>query len=285
LAQVVYEARSYAPVRVVLAPAARLDRTPHSRLAAPTAVSRFVAAPVSVTLAAQRRGKTTSFLTSVAFERRSFVAVQTHLAPPTRVGRAAHSKLGEPTVVFPFLARPVSVELVRIRPPRTIARLTPIPTVAFFARPVSVELARTPQKSVVSALRPPTVIDLTPQVFYLNVTLAQIRPPKTTARIVPPAVVNPYRAPVSSFIQVHLAYSRRGRPIHHLGFVPGLSHGGIICGVILDLTSVCQDITADVDTIIDGGVLETHVVSETTTASTVIMGETLAETRVEQDIE
>lgn len=112
-------------------------------------------APITTTLAPQRRGQAKPRLRQVVYPARSYAPVLVHLAPSTRgkplsglgrpivlrsnpyflqgpmvqyapaprQGRATHSRLTPPAVVREFVAAPVRVTLVRIRPPHTIYAL------------------------------------------------------------------------------------------------------------------------------------------------------------------
>jgi len=65
----------------------------------------------------------------------------------------------------------------------------------------------------------------------------------------------------------------------------GVSVPGMICGVILALVEVCSDVTSDTDAILAGGVLGMSSVLAAMTATGVIIGEDMPETRIVQEIE
>lgn len=174
---------------------------------------------------------------------------------------SGHSKLKAPAVVgegivFPPIEGylfPISDVQTRIRK-HTIWRLEP-PVVVnqpqpFVASPVAVTLAPSTQlpRAPHSRLRPPVVIDLTPQTRYLSVNLTYSRrgvpksrlfPPTDTvgledqgkirvrlapsprqargphSRLRPPVVID--LSPQTRYLSVNLTYSRRGTPRSRLG--------------------------------------------------------------------
>lgn len=125
LRQVIYPQRQLANLTVTLAPSSRLARRTHARLRPPTVVAPILAQPVAVTLAPQRRGRPTYFLTpptvlNIPVVHEAIVKFA-RIEPPR-----THSILRPPAVVFPaeFFTGP-QVTLVRIRPARTHSILRP----------------------------------------------------------------------------------------------------------------------------------------------------------------
>jgi hypothetical protein len=238
LPTVVYPGRVYRAIKGSLTPPRATNPHTISHLQPPAVVNQpVVLYPISVTLAYSRRGAPKSRLLVVpaAFRPVGFIAV--HLAYSRR--GVPKSRLEPPTVVFPFIARPTVVELVRIKPPpvhsilrRPIdvvdqqdlgylrthlaysrrgvpkSRLEP-PTVVFpfFARPTQITLARILPPPVHSILRKPTDIVDQADVGYLRVHLAY------SLRGAPKSILHP-PVPPETFrgIQVHLAPSFRGKP-------------------------------------------------------------------------
>jgi hypothetical protein len=166
---------------------------------------------VAVTLAYSLRGKPKSRLIPPA-------VVAPVLARPieVRLAPSSHgvpkSRLEPPTVVFPFIARATDVTLVRIRP---------VPTLHGLRRPVDlvdrddvgfvrVHLAYSLRGKPKSVLRPPVVIDLRPQTYYLFTSLAPSRfpKPKSVLRFTKITATPQF----DSTVLVHLAYQSRGKP-------------------------------------------------------------------------
>lgn len=131
---VIYAARVYAPIRVVLAPSSRLARAVHARLSAPTVVRTFQAAPISITLAPQRRGAPKSFLgkptvlAEVIVHEAIFQLVT--IRPRRTIWRLVPPAVVNPVVIVYFGPK---VTLVRIRPRRTMAMLgaQAVPTICY----------------------------------------------------------------------------------------------------------------------------------------------------------
>lgn len=243
-------------VRVHLAYSSRGKAKPF--LSPPAVVAPVLARHEPETLAYSLRGKPKSRLFGVVYEGRVYAPIRVELAPSTRLARAPHSRLEPPTVVTVFIARPISVKL-----------------------------AKTPPKSTVHFLRPPTVIRIE-YYFGPEVRLTRIRPPRTIVRLYPPTVVAPPPPPaIEAHVDVHLAYSVRGKPKSKITFTPGSGVPGVICpDGVLDLSEVCGVVLTDSDAILPGGVLDTDTVSGgDATGPAVIMGEDLAEYRVDQEIE
>lgn len=195
-----------APISITLAPSSR--GKPKSRLTPPVVVKVFIGRPTEITLAPQRRGKTKSKLLGVIYAARVYAPVAVTLAP-SRLPKPkskllgiiyaaklyapvttwlAYSRRGKPKS---FLRRPtdlvdrddlgtIKITLAPSRYPRPMSRLSP-PTVVgrFQARPPVVWMAPSSRGVPKSALREPTVIDTSPQVYRAKVTLVRIRPVPT----------------------------------------------------------------------------------------------------------
>lgn len=181
---------------ITLAPQARGKAK--SFLRPPVVLRQFSAAPIHVTLAPQRRGAPKSRLRNYVVAARVFAPITVTLAPQPKP--RTKSRLFGYIVVAPALARPISVTLAPQPKPRTASRLRNYVVPDFVARPVSV-------------------------------TLARITPPPVHSRLRPPAVIGAaitYRG-----IQVHLAYSVRGKTMSRLSFLEGAiveCYGDAMCG-------------------------------------------------------
>jgi hypothetical protein len=218
---VVGEGIVFAPISGTLFPFFRLP-LPYSRLRPPAVVTQVVAERFygpSVTLAYSVRRRGTTVLrkpTVVDVSRDQFFGPATSLAvsrrPKARYGLAA------PAVVFiasPVL-HPVRATLaysVRGKPRSVLGRPRVVGAVVYFGPAVHLAYSRrgTPR----SLLRKPVVIDLRPQVYYLQVTLARIKPPPTMAALRPSTVTQALPR-AERDLRVTLAYSRRGRPMYRL---------------------------------------------------------------------
>ncbi len=207
-----------------------------------------VHAPVQTHLAYSRRGQPLSFLRPFATG-----AFDVYRGPLTHL---TYSRRGAPIStlgVFPPQAvvhAPITITLVRIRPPQRAALLRP-PTVVQPAGQVfygpSTSLAYSRRGRPLSQLRPPTVVFTAVELFGPEVSLARIRPARTLAVLfepvgeeviyfAPAVTLAPSRRPVTISIlgvfppqavvhaplNVHLTYSRRGKPVSFLrGFPTG----------------------------------------------------------------
>jgi hypothetical protein len=160
-------AAPFPPIQGRLSPLTTLrQRLNHYRLAPPAVVTVEEAAPLARPVAIH-----------TAYSRRGH----------------ASFRLGTPVVVFVETYYGPAITLTYGRFGRPVYELKP-PTVvtqpeAFVARPVLTNLVQRPRPPAQTLLRPPTVIDLTPQVFYLSTTLARIRPVTPHSRLAPPTVI------------------------------------------------------------------------------------------------
>jgi hypothetical protein len=190
----------------------------------PTVVGQFAARAIEVTLAPQRRGVAKPFLREVIYGARVYAPIRVILAPSSRLDRAPHSRLAPPTVIGRFIARPPIVHLAPSRrsKPGFVVTHEPVRRAAFVAAPV-------------------------------RVTLARIKPPKRFYRLSPPAVVGAgiyFRG-----LDVTLAYSLRGRPMHRLTLTATSIHecyGTVSCGLTF-AAEVCGEVTAATVTGITSG--------------------------------
>ena len=214
-------------VGIQLAPSFR--GRPKSKLSAPAVVTPFVAAVYSgpqTTLARIRPSRTIARLLSVpaAFRPIGF-AISVTLAPSKRGTPKSH--LLPPSVVRTAveLSGP-EVTLVRIRPPRTSAVLRrPVVvrgSIAFGGPRIRLTSPLDRVPATISRLRP-AVVTVATETFTgpSTVALARIRPPRTLARIEPPTVID--LTPQTYFIAVALAPSFRGKPTSFLGAPTDLS--------------------------------------------------------------
>jgi hypothetical protein len=239
------------------------QQRPLSRLRGPLYIIEPVLPNLSfggpgVRLAPQSSGKPKSKLyppTVVTAAAAPFVArsLLVHLSPSSR-GKPK-PKLSPPVVVTAAVVAvysgPRVAALAKIRPPRTISRLEltaiidlrpqvyfieakvvrirPVPVRSIIRKPTDLvdqqDVGRTritlaPQKrgAPKSDLRPPVVIDLRPQAYYLSVTLVRITPPPTITRLAPPTDL--VDAQDRGSVAITLAPSFRGRPRSRLLPVP-----------------------------------------------------------------
>ena len=169
--------------------------------------------------------------------------------------RKVQSNLRPPSVtrqLATFTASPIKVKLVRQRPPKRTAYLSP-PVVIFAAaagppQRTATHLAYSRRGVPFSKLRGPVLVTATRLAPPIRTKLVRARPPKRTAylsppvvifapiiflpkvsahlayslrgrgaaRLLPPQAVATATAALSAPIEVKLAYSRRGRPVSHL---------------------------------------------------------------------
>lgn len=213
-----------------------VERAPHSKLRKPTRV-----APAPTYIPDPKLYVYDAWKLQIRVERVTERAPKSKLYPPLVVD-------GNPTYAGPAvrLTEPADAQDIYWRrqpksflyPPTVVADAPRAPEDST----VDVTLVRITPPPVMSRLSPPTVIDLSPQVYYLSTTLAKITPPPVTAKLSPPTdtagledqgkirvtlvritpprtlagVRRPRRvaAPVAYLrpVKVTLAYSSRGRP-------------------------------------------------------------------------
>lgn len=242
LREVIYEARVYAPITTHLV---RIRPRPtFVALYGPVVVDQAaVQTQIATHFTRIRPPRTISFLRApTTFYR--FAPIQGRLAPVRDRNPIAHYSLGEPTVVNVAPSYSIAItHFARIRVPQVLTFLQP-PTIVDY-RPqtyyISVSLAYSLRGKPKSALKRPTVIDIRPQTYFIatalaysrrgvpksflrgptdtvgiedqgrvNVHLVRIRPARTVARIVRPAVID--LRPQTYFVSVNLTYSQRGKP-------------------------------------------------------------------------
>lgn len=227
-----------------------------SKLAPPTVVTAVSTATFvgpEVKLARSTRPATRSRLDppAVTFGAVTYGGPGVRLAPSSR-GRAK-SRLAPPVVVNPEATDTFygpKVELARIRPVRTLARLLPVPaafqpvgsvavTLAYSSRgkprsflrpmggpavvyaPIRVTLVRNKPQPTTTFLRAPAdTVGLEDQ-GRVSTTLAYSRRGRPRSRLAPPVVID--LRPQTYFIAVELAPSFRGKPTSFLGAPTDLS--------------------------------------------------------------
>jgi hypothetical protein len=193
----------------------------HSFLRPPAVVSvtSALAAPVSVTLAPQRRGKPKSRLLPVPAAFRPVGQLHVHLVslvPPAQRSRlATHPRLTQVVYegktylplrgyLFPLLGRVPAVRS-RLSPPSVVAA-APVAKAEYDLRTTLAYQSRGKPKSRLSppvrqtALAVPSTVTLFPLLGRVPAVHSRLRPPE-----------NPPQKPIGVFV-AHLTYSRRGRP-------------------------------------------------------------------------
>jgi hypothetical protein len=219
---------------------------PKSRLAPPAVVTQAVVQVFfgpKVKLSPSTRGLAKSKLPSVIYPARAYAGIAGYLTPPLDRVPSTISRLAPPAVLAAVeLPRPIEVTLVRIRPPRTIARLLPVPaafqpvgflnvTLAPSKRGIPKSILRKPTDLVdrqdqgevrvtlaysvrgrpQSILRKPTDTKGLEDQGEIRVTLTRIRPVPTRSILREPTRVG-VLADHARAVLVSLAYSSRGAP-------------------------------------------------------------------------
>jgi hypothetical protein len=196
----------------------RVRRAPHSRLNPPTVVFPVLAQPIGTTLVRIRPVATRWVLRRPAdlIDAEDLGFVRISLAYSLR--GAPKSRLSPPTAVAPFFVRPIEATLARIRPVavhwvlRLPVDLVDQQDVGF----VRVHLVRIKPVPVHSALRSPVSIDLSPQAYYLDLHLAYSRRGVPKSFLRPASLFTP-QPKAETVLAVTLAYSLRGKPKSGLG--------------------------------------------------------------------
>jgi hypothetical protein len=200
---------SYGP-QVTLTPSRR--PVTKSRLEPPTVVAPVVSYGPVLWLTYSRRGSPKSILRAprVLAQAPAYRQVLPPTFAPQRRGRPTYF-LSPPTRVFPFRARPTAVSLAPqsrgrptyfLNPPRVV-RLA----VEIYGPETWLTYSRRGRPQY--RLEPPAVVGKAP-FRAIKTWLTSIKPRPTVALLRTPVVV---RVPVAGQLQVHLTYSRRGRPI------------------------------------------------------------------------
>jgi hypothetical protein len=208
-------------VLISLAPQRR--GRPKSILRKPTVVTPVVVvySGPSTTLTYSRRGRPKSILRPPRVV--AAAPVRAEVLPPwltySRRGRPT-SFLSPPTRVFPFFARRTDITLAPQRRgrPKSILRGPQVVRLAVEIYGPETWLSYSRRGRPQYRLEPPAVVGKAP-FRGIKTWLTRIKPRPTVALLKPPTVV---RVPIAGQLQVHLTYSRRGRPVYFTTpFTPG----------------------------------------------------------------
>jgi hypothetical protein len=137
----------------------------------------------------------------------------------SRRGRPTYF-LNPPTRVFPFFARKTEISLAPQRRgiPHSFLRLPRVVRLAVEIYGPETWLTYSRRGRPQYRLEPPAVVGKAP-FRGIKTWLTRIKPRPTVALLKPPTVV---RVPTAGLLQVHLTYSRRGRPVYFTTpFTPG----------------------------------------------------------------